>query len=437
MATSNIDPNIILSGIARSNSPQFDPVELARLKTQMDQAKLQQVATQFEMQRAQKSDMMQDELRSVLSQGGTPEQLYENLLRGGHLKEATEFQKSTAANKSAQLEQQTKIGGLIKQGATAVLANPTEQNAIQVINQLEQMTGHRMDNDKAAIMSLRGDPNAIRRWAAGHALEAEKLLPKTETQDLGGQVETRQIDPLTGQPTGQVETRQKTMTPDQIEGNKIARGNLSVSQQRLALDQSKNERESVAQQKLDLKMAEDERKAGVKERETLQTVDNTLSKLDQILGGEGKEGMVNQGTAGLIGKVSSFIPQTPAYNLEKKIDSVKAALGFDTLQAMRDASPTGGALGQVAVRELEFLQAKVASLDVGQSPSQLKQHLQEVQAHYKKWRAAVEASSRGQTEATKPTSFNSMPDPSKYSGKRIKSDDGTIYKSNGSSWVRQ
>lgn len=436
MASSNIDPNIILAGINRSNSAQFNPADLARLKVQMDQNKLQQAATQFEIQRAQKADALQDDLRSVLSQGGTPEQLYENLLRGGHLKEATEFQKSNAANKTAQLDQQTKIGGLIKQGAGAVFANPTEQNALQVINQLEQQTGQRMDNDKATVMSFRGDPNAIRRWAAGHALEADKLLPKAETQDLGGQVETRQIDPLTGQPIGETEVRQKTMTPDQIEDNKIARGNLSVAQQRLALDRAKNTRESVAQQKLDLKMAEDERKAGVKERETLQTVDNTLSKLDQIIGPEGKEGMVNQGTAGLIGKVSSFIPQTPAYNLEKKIDSVKAALGFDTLQAMRDASPTGGALGQVAVKELEFLQAKVASLDIGQSPEQLKQHLQEVQTHYKKWRAAVEASSR-RAATTGAKSFNSMPDPGEFSGKRIKSDDGTIYKSNGTKWIRQ
>lgn len=433
-----IDPNIILSGINRSHQAQFDPADLVRLRNQMDQAKLQQAVTQFEFDKQQRADAAQENLRSLLSQGGTPDELYDRLLRGGHLKEATDFQKSSTANKTAQLDQQAKISGLVKQAASAVLANPTEQNALGVINQLEQQTGQRMDNDKAAVMSFRGDPNAIRRWAAGHALEAEKLLPKTENQDLGGQVESRQIDPLTGQPVGPAEVRQKTMTPDQIEDNKIARGNLSVAQQRLALDKEKNARESVAQQKLDLKMAEDERKAGIKERETLQTVDNTLAKLDQILGGGGKEGMVNQGTAGLIGKVSSFIPQTPAYNLEKKIDSVKAALGFDTLQAMRDASPTGGALGQVAVRELEFLQAKVASLDVGQSPEQLKQHLREVQSHYKKWRAAVEASSRGeQSVAPKTTSFNSMPDPSKYSGKRIKSDDGTIYKSNGSSWVRQ
>lgn len=432
-----IDANVILQGAALHKN-NFDPIEIARLKAQMDQQKLQQAITQFEFGRAQKADADQENLRALLSQGGTPDELYQNLLRGGHLKEATEFQKSTAANRSSQLDQQTKIGGLIKQGASAIMANPTEQSAIATIDRIAQITGQNMDQDKAEIFAMRGDPNAIKRWAAGHALEAEKLLPKTETQDLGGQIETRQIDPLTGQPMGPAEVRQKTMTQDQIQDNQIAQGNLAVNQQRLALDRAKNDRESVAQQKLDLKMAEDERKAGVKERETLQTVDNTLSKLDQILGDDKTPGMVGPGTAGLIGKVSSFIPQTPAYDLEKKIDSVKAALGFDTLQAMRDASPTGGALGQVAVRELEFLQAKVASMDIGQSPAQLKQHLREVQTHYKKWRAAVEASSRGgQQPAANTKVFDSMPDPAQYVGKRIKSDDGTTYKSNGSKWVRQ
>lgn len=45
------------------------------------------------------------------------------------------------------------------------------------------------------------------------------------------------------------------------------------------------------------------------------------------------------------------------------VNTIKANLGFDALQAMRDASPTGGALGQVAVQELEMLQSTVAALD--------------------------------------------------------------------------
>jgi hypothetical protein len=48
-------------------------------------------------------------------------------------------------------------------------------------------------------------------------------------------------------------------------------------------------------------------------------------------------------------------PQNPAARLETLLDSLRAKAGFATLQAMRDASKTGGALGQVSERELKLL----------------------------------------------------------------------------------
>jgi hypothetical protein len=33
--------------------------------------------------------------------------------------------------------------------------------------------------------------------------------------------------------------------------------------------------------------------------------------------------------------------------------------------------------------------------------------------------------------------FDAPPDPSKYKGKRLLADDGTVYVSDGASWVRQ
>jgi hypothetical protein len=45
------------------------------------------------------------------------------------------------------------------------------------------------------------------------------------------------------------------------------------------------------------------------------------------------------------------------------------------LQAMRDASKTGGALGNVSDKDLELLQTKIANLDPNQSEGQLKEQL--------------------------------------------------------------
>ena len=76
---------------------------------------------------------------------------------------------------------------------------------------------------------------------------------------------------------------------------------------------------------------------------------------------------------------------TDARNLQAKLETVKANLGFDRLQQMRDNSPTGGALGAVAVQELTALQSTVASLDQLQSPPQLRNALDKIDRHYTRW----------------------------------------------------
>lgn len=99
--------------------------------------------------------------------------------------------------------------------------------------------------------------------------------------------------------------------------------------------------------------------------------------------------LVGGTTTGLLGKGTSFIPGTDAYNLNQRLLTIKANLGFDRLQQMRDASPTGGALGQVAVQELNALQSTVGSLELGQSKDELKKNLDKISFHYNNWLKAV------------------------------------------------
>lgn len=87
-------------------------------------------------------------------------------------------------------------------------------------------------------------------------------------------------------------------------------------------------------------------------------------------------------TAGVGGAVLGNFPGTGATDLRATIDTVKANIGFDRLQQMRDASPTGGALGGIAVQELNMLQAVLGSLDQAQSPEQLKANLQRLKEVY-------------------------------------------------------
>lgn len=78
---------------------------------------------------------------------------------------------------------------------------------------------------------------------------------------------------------------------------------------------------------------------------------------------------------GPVGAMTKGWPGSPAFNLDKDLDTLKARAGFEELAAMRKASPTGGALGQVTERELAMLQASEANLDVGQGEKQIDRNL--------------------------------------------------------------
>jgi hypothetical protein len=87
-------------------------------------------------------------------------------------------------------------------------------------------------------------------------------------------------------------------------------------------------------------------------------------------------------TTGVPGALFRKIPGTEAADLDQFLTTVKANVGFDKLQQMRETSPTGGALGQVSDRELKALQSVIASLSTEQSPGVLKANLAMVKDFY-------------------------------------------------------
>jgi hypothetical protein len=79
-------------------------------------------------------------------------------------------------------------------------------------------------------------------------------------------------------------------------------------------------------------------------------------------------------TAGFA-SVMEAAPGTPAHDLARTLDTVKAYLGFDRLQSIRDNSPTGGALGSVTEGEHKLLQSAWASVANSQDPRSLRDNL--------------------------------------------------------------
>lgn len=156
-------------------------------------------------------------------------------------------------------------------------------------------------------------------------------------------------------------------------------GELAVSQDRLGLDRERfgedrrqfdvTQAASVAKTQGDAATKADALAGSLAARG--QRVQLIASKFDEAIA------QVRGGLDGTAGRnaVFSRIPGTQAKNLDATLDTIKANIGFEELQRMRDNSPTGGALGQVTEREIAFLQAVLGSLDQGQSPDQLRANL--------------------------------------------------------------
>lgn len=82
---------------------------------------------------------------------------------------------------------------------------------------------------------------------------------------------------------------------------------------------------------------------------------------------------------GLGGDLTKVVPGTPAYDLAQTLLTIQANIGFDALQQMREASPTGGALGAISDTENRLLQAVQGATAQGQSAGQLLTNLRNIQ----------------------------------------------------------
>lgn len=102
-------------------------------------------------------------------------------------------------------------------------------------------------------------------------------------------------------------------------------------------------------------------------------------------------------TTGFVGSLLKNVGGLSANNVSSLIDTIKANSAFDQLQAMRQASPTGGALGAVSDTENRMLQSAIGSLEQSQTPDQLVYNLRRVQRIYGD---IVNGPGQGGTEAT-------------------------------------
>ncbi|MBO9441376.1 hypothetical protein J7363_04680 [Phaeobacter italicus] len=133
-------------------------------------------------------------------------------------------------------------------------------------------------------------------------------------------------------------------------------------------------------------IAENERAASERGAQAGRSANIVLQDIDRAIEQTGEFG-----TTGLIGSIASNVGGTNAHDLENTLRTVQANIGFDRLQQMREASPTGGALGAVSERELTELQAVMGSIKQSQSQEQLQRNLTRLKGLYQDILAKAEA----------------------------------------------
>lgn len=286
-----------------------------------------------------------------------------------------------------------------------VLARPVsaylEGRAMQMAYRQDQM---QLKMQEAAIEAL---PKRLQDEEQMRAMELmerqvrlqQALEPPTPKIMGDGVKGFYKVDEANGTVTQLTEPQAPSMTPYQEQS-------LSLQEQRLDLD---NQRRIDANNRAELKASTPSPTAQVAidrenriKGEKAVTRQRTVTKNLTALEGRLADADIAITQAGKAIKQSNFFntgvaAQVPGYNrltnvtdMRAMLDSLKAKLGFKELADMRFESPTGGALGQVAVQEINYLQSVIASLDQAQSEEALDAGLVEVKRSYKKAKVLIQ-----------------------------------------------
>lgn len=217
---------------------EFNNINLAQIYGAADEAKARQLQNQViqnQFARQQKQDSEDDAVKGAYSFDAagkldetatgsnlarvSPQKYYE--FQTAISKRDQDAAKMKREDNTAKLSDASSILKLQGESAKNILADPTLKTALYNVQQFGQLTGQDVTGELDIVNQIGENPDGLRKYAAGHALTAEQMLPKTQMQDTGGASNVLSIDPLTSKPTVTASTN-KTATPDAVMSNNRA-----------------------------------------------------------------------------------------------------------------------------------------------------------------------------------------------------------------------
>ena len=184
---------------------------------------------------------------------------------------------------------------------------------------------------------------------------------------------------------------------------------VEVRAERRAAERTKaEEREEIRAEKKDVLQTAD--------RVRVETVEGDLGRLEtatrRLLEHPGLEGIT--GVRGML----YIIPGSARADANTQLNSLKSRIFINTIASMREASKTGGAVGNVTEREGDKLEASLGSLERAQSYEQIQQALRDIiefagvgkkrirGAYEERWEGKKGAAAAPGTEEAKPLPGN-------------------------------
>jgi len=309
----------------------------------------------LKMQEAQQSMANRNMLRSL--DPSSPD--YINQVSKMDPKLGLELSKGRTQARTAEIEQRTKIGGLMKQYASQVVANPNLETALSVVQQFGRDTGGDMSDEIARLQTIGNNPDALRQWGMGYAMDADKILGQTtlsayQKQNLGVQMRGQDISASTqrrGQDMARIPSGFR-MTPEgTLEAIPGGPTTTSLSPKEMQQREAKFPQATQA----------------VKTFES--SSDNLIKDMIRLRDHPGLSSI----TGVLYGRTPSLTKE--GREAQALYDKILARGGFQELQNMRNASTTGGALGNVSNQEGTQLRQAFGALDRTQEAGSVKDEL--------------------------------------------------------------
>lgn len=351
-----LDPNAAMK--AAGSFQQGNANRLA-----MEQAQQEQQANALALQAKQQQAADANALRDIYKQsGGDVKKVISGMKQAGMYQPAMEMESKLAASEQEQQKLQLQRAkdtlSLIKDQSRFIMANPTLANATAALDQVQAATGQDMSQYKASILQLGDNPDAIRQWAAGHALEADKLLPHFEKFDTGGQIMSMTVDPITGR-TVQTGAVKKTMTPGEIAKLEEDRRQFKLSQEL--------EREKIgAKAQGNAAIAKEQAQAAQALPNIESSANMAIQNIDELLKHPGFSSSVGAG----VGHITKHVPGTDAADFNARLEQLQGGAFLQAFNSLK-----GG--GQITEIEGKKATSAITRMSTAQSEKEFKKAAEE------------------------------------------------------------